>query len=383
MRILFVSPYPPERDGIGAYCAMLARALTEQGHEVAVITPRPSASAPPEVIGSLPGALGSSEDVVAATRTFAPDVVHVQFAVAAYATQLPSARRTIDALRGLGYPVVVTMHEVTRDTETLRAPGIGLYRRVAARASHLIVHTDVARRAIMQMTDGDPVPVSLIPHPRTELPHSDVPPQDLRERFSLGADRVVLAFGFIDVDKGLDDLIAAVGLMSTEGGLSGLRVVVAGDVRRRFGAFRVFEFRDRLHLRKVKRLASDLRLEERVVFSGFVPEAEIRTWFELASVAVLPYRRSEQSGVASLAAAAGAPVLTTDVGELAALSALPPVPPRDPRALALRLREFLDVAGAPDSRVEAPGGDLPEIAERTARLYRKVASYPTPALVVA
>jgi glycosyltransferase involved in cell wall biosynthesis len=383
VRILFVSPYPPERDGIGAYCAMLTRALTEQGHEVAVITPRPSASPPPEVIGSLPRARASSDDVVAAARSFAPDVVHIQFAVAAYGAQLPSARRTVDALRRHGYPVVITMHEVTRDTETLRAPGVALYRRVAARASQLIVHTDVARRAIARIIDRNPVPVSQIPHPRTELPPSDVPPHDLRERFSLGGDRVVLAFGFIDVDKGLDDLVAAMGLMSAEGGLSGLRVVVAGDVRRRFGAFRLFELRDRRHLRKVKRLAADLQLQDRVVFAGFVPEAEIRTWFELANVAVLPYRRSEQSGVASLAAAAGTPLITTEVGELAALSAMAPVPPRDPRALAARLREFLDDAGARDSRVEAPGGDLPEIAERTALLYREVAGDPRAALVTA
>lgn len=380
MRILFVSPYPPERDGIGAYCAMLTGALTEQGHDVAVISPRASVPARPEVIGTLPRGGSSSDAVVAAARAFAPDVVHMQFAVAAYAAQLHSARRTIDALRDLGHPIVITLHEVTRDTERLHALGTALYRRVAARASHVVVHTDAARRSITRMIAGNPVPVALIPHPRTELPPSQVEPHDLRQRFSLGAERVVLAFGFIDVDKGLNDLIAALGLMSVEGRLSDVRLVVAGDVRRRFGVFRVFELRDRLHLRKVRRLVSKLRLEDRVVFAGFVPGAEVRPWFELATVAVLPYRRSEQSGVASLGAAAGTPLLTSDVGELAPFSAVPPVPPGDTRALAARLSGFLDV-GAANVGSRAPGSDLHEIAERTAALYGEVVGDSVPALV--
>ena len=84
-----------------------------------------------------------------------------------------------------------------------------------------------------------------------------------------------------------------------------------------------------------------LGLADKVTFAGFVLASEVRTWFDVATVAVLPYRRAEQSGVASLAVAAGTPVLTSDVGELAQLSALPAFRPGDTEALAGSLERFL------------------------------------------
>ena len=389
MRVLFLSPYPPERDGIGAYCARLVAELTEQGHEVGVISARPSPGAPPEVIASVPGAVKRGLDVaVISARAFAPDVVHVQFAVAAYGPRLPAVLRLIDRLRAEGMPVVITMHEVTRDTQRLRAAGRALYRRVARRADQVIVHTDIARTAFERILAGPVGAARTIAHPRAELPSSAITPVQLRHRHRLGDAPVVLFFGFIDVDKGLGDLIAAVGLLAQDDALDGARVVVAGAVRRRFGVFRIFELRDWLHLRSVRRQVAALRLQTRVSFTGFVPDDEVRAWFDTAAVVVLPYRRSEQSGVASLAAAAGTPLLTSSVGELAAMSSAEPVPPGDPRALAAQLDRFLRTG--PGSREPARpgdlasrersqhGGDLPEIAAQTTLAYRELVAAPRP-----
>ena len=43
-RILMVSPYPPWRDGIGAYAVQQVRALRRLGHHVEVVSPDPSAA---------------------------------------------------------------------------------------------------------------------------------------------------------------------------------------------------------------------------------------------------------------------------------------------------------------------------------------------------
>jgi hypothetical protein len=102
-----------------------------------------------------------------------------------------------------------------------------------------------------------------------------------------------------------------------------------------------------------------------------VPSDELRAWFDLANVVVLPYRRSEQSGVASLAAAAGAPLLTSAVGELGAMSTVPPVPPRDPVALARELNAFL-TANAAGSRPATPSPDLAETVAETTALYDRL-----------
>ena len=43
-RILVVSPYPPVRDGIGAYAVQQVRALRKAGNRVEVLSPFPSAA---------------------------------------------------------------------------------------------------------------------------------------------------------------------------------------------------------------------------------------------------------------------------------------------------------------------------------------------------
>lgn len=369
MRVLLVGPYPPERDGIGTYSAMLGGKLSEQGHAVAVVSARDARPRRREVIGSLASA---PQATLTAARAFAPDVVHVQFAVAAYGTRIPALLRLIDGLRQVGIQVIITMHEVTRDTASLRGPGRALYRRVATRADRIVVHTESARTVLKRRVGARPRSgTDVIPHPRAELPSTAIEAGDLRARYGLGADRVMLAFGFIDVDKGLGDLIAAAGILEAAGKLDGVRLVVAGAVRRRFGAFRVFELRDRIHLWSVEQKVSRLGLQRRVLFTGFVPGEEIRAWFDLATAATLPYRRSEQSGVASLASAAGTPLLTTDVGELADLSCVPAPSPGDPSALANQLETFLSSGTRRHDR--SAGGDLAEIAAETAALYGSLA----------
>src|SRR5437763_7091735 len=143
------------------------------------------------------------------------------------------------------------------------------------------------------------------------------------------------SFGFIHVDKGLDDLVVALSRLPRD-----VRLAVAGQVRRRSGPFKPFEWRDRLHLRRVRRLIRRHGLGDRVAFAGYVPEGDVRAWFELAEAAVLPYRRIEQSGVANLAAAAGTPVLASEVGGITEVG--DPrwrFPARDPERLAAVLAD--------------------------------------------
>jgi glycosyltransferase involved in cell wall biosynthesis len=372
VKIVFVSPYPPERDGVGTYSKLLQGGLEHTGLDVRVVSARPNVSAEPEVIASLsPSPMSGTDAARAAIEQFAPDLVHVQFAVASYGPRLISVLSLIPALRRAGIPVVATLHEVTRDTARLKWPGRLLYRHLICAVDAVIVHTERAQILATQLGGGRRSAVR-IPHPQAKLPVG-IDPQILIERHRLAGARVVLFLGFVDIDKGLDVLVDAfVGLPRTPDAPP-VRLVVAGAVRRRFGPMRLFEWRDRRHLHQVQRALSRSGRYEETVFTGFVPDSEMRAWLELATVLVLPYRRSEQSGIASLAAAARTPILTTTAGELAPLSSFPPVAPGDVGDLSQRLEEILD---APDHR-RSPGhtgADLDQIVGQTVTLYRRVSS---------
>jgi glycosyltransferase involved in cell wall biosynthesis len=104
------------------------------------------------------------------------------------------------------------------------------------------------------------------------------------------------------------------------------------------------------------------------VFAGYVPEGEVRAWFELAEAAVLPYRRIEQSGVANLAAAAGTPVLASEVGGITEIgSPRWRFPARDPERLAAVLTDFLAAGERRDGH--AHGQDLDAFVAATLAIY--------------
>jgi len=367
VRILYVSLYPPARDGIGDYTAALAGAVRGEGHDVRVVSARPLAGAPGEVLGALPRSRRALRALLDRIDAWDPDVVHVQFAVATFGTRIPALARLMAALRARRATVVITLHEVTRDTASLRFAGRAVYRRLAALADRVVVHTEQSRAALTGPVGAAVEPV-VVAHPRRELPPATASASELRARHGLGSGTVLLSFGFIHVDKGLDDLVEALARLERRD----VRLAVAGTVRRRQGVFRAFELRDRAHLRRVRRLIRRRALDVRVVFAGYVPEGEVRAWFELAAAAVLPYRRIEQSGVANLAAAAGTPVLASEVGGITEIG--DPrwrFPARDPERLAAVLGEFLAWRdGRGDSRPSREAGhDLEAFASATVAVY--------------
>lgn len=379
MKIIYISPFPPARDGIGTYTRAFVNAMTDKGHEARVITPRMLPDSPQEVIGALGTEFGQVTALRDVVMSWQPDVVHVQFAVAAFGAR---TRRLLQSLRtvhsDLKVPMTVTMHEVTRDTALLKSAGRAIYRRVADHCEKIIVHTSAAAD-VLTGTVGVPArKVIVIPHPRTQLPAAGSTPSDLRAHFGLGNTRILLAFGFIHVDKGLQDLVGAIGLLRSSATvpLDDIRLVIAGAVRPRNGLFRAFAIRDRVHLERVIRRARRAGIWQQLVMTGYVPDGDISGWFQAADAIVLPYRRTEQSGVAGLADALGVPVLASTVGGLGEHFAGSrwTFPPRSPESLAKVLADFLS-ASPEQLRREAlrpRSADLAEVVKATLDVYRSV-----------
>lgn len=345
MRVLYVSPFPPSRDGIGTYTGAMADAVRQAGHEICVVVPHSAPDCPREIIGALQWGFGKLRGLRDISAGWGPDVVHIQFAVGAFGTRTPLLLALVRLLhRELSVPVIITMHEVTRDTALLRVIGRTLYRTLAKNCDRIIVHTNAARDALAPM--GVPgTKIVIIPHPIARPLRAGSTPADLRTRFGLDGARVLLAFGYIHVDKGLNDLVSALGILkrSMTMLLRDVRLVIAGAVRPRRGMFRVFEIRDRIHLARVRRQACRKGVDQHLVLTGYVPDEDVAAWFQEAEAAVLPYRRIEQSGVAALASAFGVPVLASTAGGLGELYAGSrwTFPPRRPDCLAPLLADFL------------------------------------------
>jgi glycosyltransferase involved in cell wall biosynthesis len=377
MRVLYVSPYPPTHDGIGDYTYALANAVRNAGNDVGVIVPRRVSDAPPEVVGALAPAWSKPARLCRVLSQWNPDVIHVQFAVAAFGTRTLALMRLLDVVRrDLKVPVVVTLHEVTRESAELLGVGTVLFRWIAAHCDHLIVHTDIASKSLANSV-GAESSITVIPHPVMPPDAATSSRDELRDRFGLGDARVLLTFGFIHVNKGLGDLIKALTILrrARPEALDGVRLVVAGAVRRRSGLFRAFEALDRLHFFQVLRQARRSSLADHLVRTGYVPTGEVAAWFGIADGVVLPYRRIEQSGVVSIAHALNVPVLASTAGGLAEQCAGSPwtFPPRAPEKIAETIDHFLAATSA--ERGNSWSGqrtdDIASVAARTVEFYRK------------
>lgn len=376
MKILYVSPYPPAADGIGSYTYSFATAMRCEGHDVRVVLPRHMHDCHEDVIGAMSVSASKFHDLSEAILTWDPDVVHVQFAIAAFGTRTVLITRWLDMLRVASKaPIVVTMHEVTYETALLGAVGRTIYRRIANCCDQVIVHTEAAFNVLTGPVGGPTTKVNVVPHPSVLPPVAGSAPEDLRVRYGLGAARILLAFGFIHVDKGLDDLVDALRILrqSATVPLDDVCVVVAGTVRPRRGLFRVFEARDRLFLRRVLRQADHSTLRSHLVLTGYVQDGDVAGWFHAAEAVVLPYRRTEHSGVAGLANGCGVPILASTAGGLSEqiADARWTFPPGRPDLLAEVLANFLSAplghyAAAPSRRQTT---DLTSIVAQTLGIY--------------
>ena len=86
------------------------------------------------------------------------DLLHVQFAVSAFHTRTPALMRLLEAAEVNGIPVAITMHEVARDLDLLGPLAVTLYRRLAARSALTVVHTDTARRRLIDQVGAESRP---------------------------------------------------------------------------------------------------------------------------------------------------------------------------------------------------------------------------------
>lgn len=198
-----------------------------------------------------------------------------------------------------------------------------------------------------------------------------------RERLGLPADEfIVLQLGRLVPRKGIDNVLQALALLPAGEGLPAARLVVVG------GGSSEPDETVTPEIGRLRRLAAELGIAERVQFAGRVGREHLRDWYVAADVFVTtPWY--EPFGITPLEAmACGIPVIGSAVGGVqytvqhGITGYL--VAPRDPPALAARLDELrrkpgLGVAlGRAGVRRVRTHFSWDEVAARLARVYEMV-----------
>ncbi len=224
------------------------------------------------------------------------DVVHLQGAIG------PTELFLLRSIAGRR-PLLLTVHDtVPHDTRLFRHPAIR--RRLYRMFDRLIVHYERGVRNLEERYGVRPDRVTVIPH-GLEMRDAVGSSANSRARLTIPAEaKVLLFFGAIRPDKGLDVLIEAVARVARD--VPDVLLVIAGSVPNDGAMQRYDALIDRLQVAKhvLKRVC-------------FIPEEDVTHYLTACDVCVLPYKHFEsQSGVLTQAYVHYKPVVVTDVGAM-------------------------------------------------------------------
>jgi glycosyltransferase involved in cell wall biosynthesis len=109
----------------------------------------------------------------------------------------------------------------------------------------------------------------------------------------------ILVFGYLTPEKGSDIAIDAMKYIKTPA-----KLILAGGVRRN---------EDRAYFDQCERKIRENQLSDRVKITGFIPSESLDTYFERASLVLVPFRETSGSGSIAQAFARGAAILASDL----------------------------------------------------------------------
>ena len=247
----------------------------------------------------------------------------------------PAGSHLLALLRELKAPVVTTLHTV------LLKPNLDQRRvmqELIAHSTRLVVMTERGQTILREVYQAPPANIDLIPHGIPDV--TFVPPDYYKEQFGVGGKKVLLTFGLLSPNKGIEHVLNALPDVLAE--FPDLVYIVLGathphELRTRGESYRL----------SLEAIARKNGLENNVIFHNrFVELKELTEFIGAADLYITPYLDEAQitSGTLAYAFGAGKAVISTPYWHAAELlkderGVL--VPFADPRAIAREVSGLL------------------------------------------
>lgn len=209
-------------------------------------------------------------------------------------------------------PLVVTLHTILSHPD---ADQRRVMEAILRRASRIIVMTEKGRTLLEQVHGVNPSRVAVIPHGIPDRPLTD--PEEYKARFGFAGRKVLLTFGLLSPNKGIETVIEALPAVAERH--PDVLYVILGATHPHLVANEGESYRDRLAAR-----AAELGVSENVCFiNAFVETGTLLDYLAAADVYVTPYLNEAQitSGTLSYAMGVGKPVISTPYWHAAELLA--------------------------------------------------------------
>lgn len=317
--IIIIGPAYPLRGGLATFNERLARAFTDQGHNVTLYTfslQYPSILFPGTTqMSDEPAPQGLSIKVAINSvnplnwirvgnriRKENPDIIVVRYWLPFMGPCLGTILRKV---KKNNHSRVVCIADNIIPHE--KRPADNAFTRYFVKPVDAFITMSEKVLKDLRLFSADK-PAKYIPHPLYDNFGDKISPSEARQKLGIGVDEeIILFFGFIRNYKGLDILLDAMKIVIEK--LQGKqlpKLLVAGEF---------YEDRKPYDEQIVK-----LGLQDNLILkTAFIPNSEVKYYLCAADLLVQPYRNATQSGVTPLAYHFEVPMIVTNVGGLPAL----------------------------------------------------------------
>jgi glycosyltransferase involved in cell wall biosynthesis len=214
----------------------------------------------------------------------------------------PAGSHILHLLRGLKMPVVTTLHTVLREPNPDQ---LVVMEEIAELSDRLIVMSQLSSQFLQEIFKVPGSKIDMVPHGVPDLPFLD--PNFYKDRFGVEGKAVLLTFGLLSPNKGIENVIQALPQILSKH--KNVAYIVAGAthphiLRREGDKYRA----------SLQALAKKVGVESQVIFHDrFVSPEEMAEFIGAADIYITPYRYEEQvvSGTLAYALGAGKAIIST------------------------------------------------------------------------
>ncbi len=214
----------------------------------------------------------------------------------------PAGSHVLALLRELKMPVVTTLHTVLREPNLEQRR---VMQELITRSTRLVVMTERGRQMLQEVFQAPAAKIDLIPHGIPDIPFVD--PNYYKDQFGVEGRVVLLTFGLLSPNKGIEQVLQALPRILAE--FPEVVYIVLGathpnELREQGEAYRL----------SLELLAKKHLIQKNVIFyNRFVPLDELKEFIGAADIYITPYLNEAQitSGTLAYTFGAGKAVVST------------------------------------------------------------------------
>jgi glycosyltransferase involved in cell wall biosynthesis len=321
MKICYITPFPPQKGGISDYSSNLIDEIKKsKDNDISIISfknPKQKENNKNvfHLLSLSPFSLFKIYKIIVTKK---PDVIHIQYDLSNYMLMTIPLFLLLTLIKNNIYTkLVITFHEPKRDYDLWGLLTVMFYKINNIIFDRIYIHSQESYNILKNICRIKDSKLKIIPHPVYTFKKQENKVKFLKDAYNCKDEYVILYFGFIYKEKGIEYLIKAINeLCKLKDYQNKIKLLIVGEVPKRNGILKIFEIRNKKYLKSLKKLTTDLKLDSVVEFTGYIETKNIYSLFNLASIVVLPYIKADQSGVLNYAIAANKPVIASNLGGL-------------------------------------------------------------------